>query len=294
MHSFFSNKKLIVLLVSIIILVALIGFSVRSERSLSMPEKAIRDAFGWVQNVVAHPAHFFTGVVNNVQEMFDVYEENQRLKARLEEYDQVSVERDLLLDKQERLLEMLELEKTLHQYDVSAAAVIHRAPDAWEQYIGLNRGERDGVTDNMAVIDVKGGLVGKVSKTSKSTSYVQLLSDNDRANRVSATVKWDDGEAVGFVEGYDAKESLLIMRKVDMEKDIPKDTTVTTSGLGGIYPPGLTIGEVVRTEVDEYGLTQDVYIRPKADFSVLDYVYIVKRMDESLDPSLLEEEGEDE
>ncbi|GAE34960.1 rod shape-determining protein MreC [Halalkalibacter akibai JCM 9157] len=63
-----------------------------------------------------------------------------------------------------------------------------------------------------------------------------------------------------------------------------------TSGKGGVYPSGLLIGEIVSVEPDEYGLTQNAYIRPTADFFALDYVYIIERTSTTLDPELLEEE----
>lgn len=296
MRSFFSNKKLIVLLVSIIVLMALIGFTMREERSLSEPEQIMRDAVGWVQNVVSVPAHFVGGIFENVQEIIDVYEENQLLRTRLEEYTQLSVQKDLLEGENERLRGMLEIDETLSDYSRLSAVIINRSPDAWEQYVGINRGQTDDVTDDMAVIDSQGGLIGKISEASKFTSYVQLLSDNDPTNRVSAQVMTEDEDqdpAIGFIEGYDLSDDLLIMRKVDIELDINEGEMVTTSGLGDVYPSGLLIGEVSYVEVDEYGLSQNIYINPTADFSALDYVFVVQRHLPSMDNDV-SEEGEDE
>ncbi|MBM7838578.1 rod shape-determining protein MreC [Alkalihalobacillus xiaoxiensis] len=296
MRSFFSNKKLIVLLVSIIILMALIGFTMRDERNLSEPEQIMRDAVGWVQNLVSAPAHFFGGIYENVQEIIHVYEENQLLRTRLEEYTQLSVQKDLLEEENERLRGMLEIDETLSDYSRLSAVIINRSPDAWEQYVGINRGQTDDVTNDMAVIDSQGGLIGKVSDSSKFTSYVQLLSDNDPTNRVSAQVMTEDEEqdpAIGFIEGYDVSDDLLIMRKVDIELEINEGETVTTSGLGDVYPSGLLIGEVSHVEVDEYGLSQNIFIEPTADFSALDYVFVVQRHLPSMDSDVTEE-GENE
>ena len=52
---------------------------------------------------------------------------------------------------------------------------------------------------------------------------------------------------------------------------------VISSGLGGIFPKGLLIGEVTEVSTDDYGLTKLAYIRPAADFSMLDHVIIAKR-----------------
>ena len=61
MPQFFLNKRLIILLVSIIILVALIGFSLKQREELTWPEQFVKDTVGWAQTLVSRPAHFFAG-----------------------------------------------------------------------------------------------------------------------------------------------------------------------------------------------------------------------------------------
>ncbi|GAE34959.1 rod shape-determining protein MreC [Halalkalibacter akibai JCM 9157] len=73
----------------------------------------------------------------------------------------------------------------------------------------------------MGVIDSKGGLIGKVKTVSEFSSRIQLLSDNDRTNRVSAMISQDQPE-YGFIEGYDEDTGLLIMRKIDLEAEIKR------------------------------------------------------------------------
>ncbi|MCM3759770.1 rod shape-determining protein MreC [Alkalihalobacillus oceani] len=289
MPSFFSNKKLIILLVSIIILVALIGYSLTDRERVTGPEQVVRDAVGWVQTIFMKPAYAVAGFFENVRDIHHVYEENKLLKSRLEEYAQISVERNLLRNENENLKEMLDLEESLHDYMIRTAVVIHRNPDRWSEYMGINKGSEHGVEPNMGIVDSRGGLVGKVKQVSEFSSVVQLLSDNDRTNRVSAMVSMDEPE-YGFIEGYDEETGLLILRKLDIEADIEPGLMVTTSGKGGVYPSGLLIGEIVAVEPDEYGLTLNAYIEPTADFYGLDYVYVIERTSTTLDSSLLEEE----
>ncbi|WP_227936715.1 rod shape-determining protein MreC [Alkalihalobacillus deserti] len=289
MPSFFSNKKLIILLVSIIILVALIGYSRTDREQITGPEQVIRDAVGWVQTIFTKPAYAIAGFFENVRDIQHIYEENRLLKARLDEYAQISVERNLLRNENNTLRDMVDLDESLNDYLMRSAVVIHRNPDRWNKYIGLNRGSEHGIQSNMAVIDSKGGLIGKVKTVSEFSSRIQLLSDNDRTNRVSAMISMDQPE-YGFIEGYDEDLGLLIMRKIDLAAEIEEEQMVVTSGKGGVYPSGLLLGEIVRVEPDEYGLTQNAYIRPTADFFALDYVYIIERTSTSLDPALLEEE----
>ncbi|GAF64072.1 rod shape-determining protein MreC [Alkalihalobacillus trypoxylicola] len=289
MPSFFSNKKLIVLLVCIIILVALIGYSLNDRERISGPEQFMRDTVGWVQSIFSKPAHAVAGFFENAADIKNIYEENQVLKSRLEEYAKITVERNLLENENETLRNMIDLEESLHDYLLRPAVVIHRYPDRWQEHIGLNRGEQHDVYRDMAVIDSNGGLIGKVKRVGKFSSYVQLLTDDDPTNRVSARILSDDPET-GFIESYDEDLGLIIMRKIDIDAEIELDTMVATSGLGDVYPAGLEIGKVVGAEPDEYGLTQNVFIEPTADFSALDYVYIVERTSATLEQGLLEED----
>src|SRR5690606_14566744 len=86
MPRFFSNKRLILLLVGIIVLVALISFSLRDRQNASLPEQIINDVAGFGQSLFSKPAHYITNVIGNIDGILNTYEENKRLKARLTEY----------------------------------------------------------------------------------------------------------------------------------------------------------------------------------------------------------------
>lgn len=288
MPQFFSNKRLIVLLVSIILLVALIGYSMSDRRSLTWPEQFMKDSVGWVQQVFKQPALYVAGFFENVNEIRNLYEENQVLKAHLDEYAQIAVEVNVLRRQNEHLKEALDVKESLYDYNLIPALVIHRSPDRWNEYIGINKGEQEGIKRDMAVITSK-GLVGKVMHVSQFTSTVQLLRDHDRTNRISAMVDAEDGEVFGFIEGFDEQTGALMLKKIEADAEIEEGQTVVTSGLGGVFPQGLLIGKIVRLEADEYGLTKNAYVEPSASFDNLDYVMIIKRSASEIDESILEE-----
>ncbi|MBU8905039.1 rod shape-determining protein MreC [Desertibacillus haloalkaliphilus] len=286
MPQFFSNKRLIVLMVSIIILVALIGFSMSDRERVTWPEQFMRDSVGWVQTIFNKPAQSVAGFFENIQEMRYIYEENKVLKSRLDEYAAVSVERNLLKGENESLKQLIEIEESLNDYQMRPALVIHRTPDRWSEFIGINKGAQHGIEPNMAVINSQ-GLIGKVNNVSQFSSTVQLLSDHDPTNRVSAMIHGEE-PVFGFVEGYDQERGTLLVKKLDVDADIEEDQIVSTSGLGGIFPEGLPIGKVVDVEPDEYGLTANAHVEPEADFYNIDYVMVIERTSTSLDPELIE------
>ena len=292
MPSFFSNKRLIVLLMCIIILVALIGYSMSERRSLSWPEQFLTDSVGWVQSGFSRPAHFVAGFFDNVSDMQNIYQENKILKSHLDEYAALQVELTELRRLNNELKDSVDMKENLYDYTVRSALVIQRSPDSWNESIGINKGAQDGIEENMAVM-TSSGLIGKVNQVSQFSSTIQLLSNQDRTNRISAFVA-EEEPIYGFIEGIHEETGYLQLTKIDVDIELEEGQNVVTSGLGGIFPRGLPIGEIVSYESDEFGLSQTAYIDPSASFKQLDYVLIIERGTSSLELEIDDEiEGED-
>ena len=194
----------------------------------------------------------------------------------------------------ERLLEIIGKEDDFRDYDPVHATVISRNPDQWEEKIIIDKGEVHGIEKNMAVITAN-GLIGKVVLVTPFTSTVELLSTENRNFRVASVIPGEN--AFGLIEGYDRKRSELIMKRIDSSFEIEVGQKVISSGLGGIFPKGLLIGEITEISTDDYGLTKLAYIRPAAEFTMLDHVMVAKRTSVSEDgtdgDSTADTEGED-
>ncbi|EPZ39693.1 rod shape-determining protein MreC [Anoxybacillus ayderensis] len=275
MPKFFLNKRLIILLVSIMILVALIGFSVKERNELTWMEKFVKDTVVFMQSIVHKPAQLVAGFFENVNDLRHTYEENKRLKEHLEQYVLLQSEVESLKKENERLRELLDKKESLRDFVAIQATVIGRNPDRWEETLIVNKGSQHGVKKNMAVITPQ-GLIGKVRSVSPFSATVQLLSAKDRQNRISAFIQADEN-VFGLIEGYDEEREALLLKRIPYDAKIKKGQRVFTSGLGGIFPKGLFIGEVEEVVADEYGLTQIAYIKPAANFYDIDDVIIVKR-----------------
>jgi rod shape-determining protein MreC len=276
MPQFFLNKRLIVLLVSIIILVALIGFSLKERKELTWPEQFIKDSAGLVQTLVSRPAHYFAGFFENVSDLQNTYEENKELKAKLNELAQLEAKVQSLTKDNKQLRDILDKKEALSDFEPTQATVIGRNPDRWNELLIINKGSTDGIKSDMAVITAT-GMIGKVKNSRQFTSTVQLLSSTDASNRVSAEVIGGDKPYFGQIEGYDSKKKMLLLKRIPYEAKIEKDQIVQTSGLGGVFPADLIIGTVEEVVPDEYGLTQMAYVKPGADFYDIDHVMVVKR-----------------
>ena len=271
----FFNKKLLLLLVSIIVLVALIGFSLRDREELTWPEQFLKDTSGFFVSIFNKPVVGVTGFFESISDLQNTYKENQKLKERLDEYVLLKTEVQDLKEENKNLREILEKEDDLREYTPFHATVIGRNPVRWHETLTINKGKLSGIEKDMAVITAK-GLIGKVKTVTNFTASVQLLSSVDPINRVSAYIQGDN-KAFGLIEGYDQKKGQLMMKRIPYDKKIKKGSFVVTSGYGGVFPKGLPIGKVVDVKVDQYGLNQTAYLEPTTDFYDLSDVMVVKR-----------------
>ncbi|MDN5710147.1 MAG: rod shape-determining protein MreC, partial [Planococcus sp. (in: firmicutes)] len=113
MPQFLSNKRLILLLIGVILLVALISLTLRDRGQVSLPEQIVKEAVGAGQSVFSRPAHFVTGVFDNIDSLINTFEENRLLKARLEEFAGVQAEVTDLRSENEELKELVGKEEDL-------------------------------------------------------------------------------------------------------------------------------------------------------------------------------------
>ncbi|WP_181349719.1 rod shape-determining protein MreC [Thalassobacillus sp. CUG 92003] len=290
----FRKKRLIMILISLIILVALVGLSLGDRGEKTMPEKFLHDTVGWTQNIFGKPVRFVNGAVDHFQELYDVHEQNQVLKSRLTENRNLLAENQRLKERNQELRSVIDKAETRSDYEPIHATVIARSSERWFQQMTINQGESDGIEQNMAVITGE-GMVGKIQSVSEFHSTVKLLSGFDRSNRISSWVvkEGEDTEnGFGLIEGFDEESERLLLKEIPFEDEVKKGETVISSGLGGVFPEELEIGVIDEVENDEYGLTQIAYVKPSANLYNINHVIVVNRSMETVESENGESEEE--
>lgn len=154
------------------------------------------------------------------------------------------------------------------QHSYKAAAVIGRDLSPFLRYVIINIGSNEGIVRGMPVVTDK-GLVGRVDAVVAEAARVQLITDS--ASSVNVRMQASNVEAIltGTITG-------------DLSLDmIPRDSTiqvgdvVLTSGLGGLYPPNLLVGQVLSVRKLESELFQQASIQPNVEFNRLQFVLII-------------------
>lgn len=213
---------------------------------------------------------FFTGFADNVQ----MKQEQQELIAEAEQkqlYEQQL--KDALLEN-ERLRELLGEKSKYPDMKFVYADVILKNVDSYSSTYTLNKGTKDGIEKDMVVVAI-GGLAGRIIEV--SDTYCVMLSIIDSRSSVPGIV--ESSRDTGIVKGIAQTgqvQSVCEMSNMPMEvKTVPGDKVVT-SGMGGVFPKGIVIGEVMEVTAGDTQLDTTAQIVPAVDFDHLEHVLIIQ------------------
>lgn len=274
---------MIMLLISVLIFISLITFSL-SSRGGNIVQSGANDVTGVVGRLLSKPTNAIFGVVDSVNDVQSTYEENQRLKGQLDAIHEKEAAIAALKSENQQLKDELGLEELVTEYTVRRGNVISRNPDQWINQVIIDLGTMNGMERGMPVMN-NNGLVGYISETNPTSSKVTLISNVDlSASKVSSEIILEEEEETiqGIISEYKTDTNQLVMSQITSDAEIKPGTLVTTSGLGGAFPRGLVIGEVEAVRLDEQGLERLVFIKPLSDFNNIRIVSVIDRSAETV------------
>lgn len=159
--------------------------------------------------------------------------------------------------------------KTQLPYNFVYAEVIGRLPETWMRTILINKGENNGIKKRMAVCTAS-GLVGSIAETAPFTSKVMLLADSN--SKVGVIL--EDCRQAGVLIGEEKSECRIIYLSIDSNVRIGE--RVLTSGFGGLFPKGLTVGRVKETGIDKIRFYRYAIVTLSQDINSLEEVLCIE------------------
>lgn len=197
--------------------------------------------------------------------------DNHDLRTRVAELTaQQAVQKELVKENQ-KLRDALGFRGTNpYSFNLSGAQVIGRSPDRWFEALLINRGSRDAIRPEQAVLSDK-GLVGRIMEVNLLSASVMMLTDPRSA--VSGSVSRTS--LVGLV--VSAPRQMLAIKYLPLNADVQVGDDILTSGISDIFPKGIPIGSVVHVGRKENEFFLDVHIKPAVDFSSLHQLFIARR-----------------
>ena len=151
------------------------------------------------------------------------------------------------------------------------AKVINISTSTQRNYITLNKGARDGVEEDMGVVD-ETGVVGIVRAVSDRFAVVIPVINNSFS--LSCRFLRTDKLAPLHWDGIDNRHAQLedIARHVDVQEG----DTLITSGLSDAFPEGIRVGYVEKADLSESDMYYHITVRLAADFNRLGYVQVIR------------------
>ncbi|WP_294441337.1 rod shape-determining protein MreC [uncultured Slackia sp.] len=213
---------------------------------------------------VAYAADTAGDAVENATVSNESYTALQQENAQLR--DQL-VQMEELRQENERLTALLDIQSQ-YQIDGATGRVIGTGSDAYSRDITVNVGSNSGVEPGQAVVGPS-GLVGQVTEVSPLTCRVRLITDPQSG--VSAYLQSSRDQCV--VKG--AVDGLLYLEYLDDAVQVKVGDVVVTSGMGGSFPAGITIGTVTNV-VNQAGTSdRTVIVSPLSTADALEEVTVV-------------------
>ena len=240
------------------------------------PLGAARGAFQTVTSpvrylgaTVAAPFRGIGNVVTNLtadqQTLSELRAENDELRAR-------NVELEEAAQTAERLQGLLDLQDA-NDLQSTAARIISGASDSWSTTVTIDKGTSSGVTAGMPVT-ASSGVVGQVIDSGATTSTVRMLTDENSS--ISAMIQSSrvQGMLTGSVTGQ------LNLTLIGTEQEVNVGDVVVTSGLGGVFPKGLPLGEVTSVESAPGALFLDIVVEPFSHAENYEEVLVITSLTE--------------
>ena len=239
-----------------------------------------------VQQGVAAPVQVLSAVAGYVRGLGQARTEVDSAHAQLAAQALALTQAAELQAENERLRTLLALGPRM-QVPSLAAEVLHEAADLYARKVIINRGQTQGVLPGSPVIDER-GVLGQVTRVLPLTSEVTLLIDRDAAIPVINTRTQQRGAAYGGVQGTHGPG--MELRFVASNADIQPGDRLATSGLDGVYPPGLDVAEVTLVRPQGNGGFAQVLLTPAGAEGVR-HVLVLKPMRLALPADLAAEVG---
>lgn len=206
------------------------------RNALSVVTYPLQMAASTPADVVRNASRYFGTLVDVQLENADLRRHQLGAGERLLRFEQLEQEN-------QHLRELLQMSQRVQTKSI-AADILYNAPDPFARKVILDRGTQQGVEAGLAVVDAN-GVIGQVTRVHPVQSEVTLLTDRNQSIPVSVVRNGVRGVLYGVGRG------MLEMRHVLAEVDIQPGDRLVTSGLDGIFVPGLPVATVTRVDRDQ-------------------------------------------
>ena len=249
----FSLLSLIILSIIVIIL-SNINFKPIQFLKIGINEIIYRSSF-----IVSKPENYIKNLTLKFNEHMNLFENYENIKSELENLKEEQITSNFLKLENEKLRNLIN--ENINSTEVLAKVLIDRESPFLKSII-LNKGTKDNVKMGMGILDGV-YLVGQIIEVNFTNSRALLLSDLN--SKIPSVLAPQNIQAV--ISGTGKNYGIIEHTKDDIEEDLKdQDVIIYTSGLGGLFKPGIPIGKISKDTNNK--------VEFFSDFTQLDYVKI--------------------
>ena len=253
--------------VLIVVLVAcLVLFAASFGGRFGLFRQLALETLGPVQSFFTSSTAGVASIWNDYISLWEVRDENVRLRATLDQYNNKFNEYTEAYFTYLALTRKLEFREK-EPFPSITARVVGKDPSHWFQTIIVDRGENDSIVKGMVARN-EDGVVGQVIQV--SPNYAKILLANAPSSAVDAMVQ--KNRVRGILKG--AGENGFVLNYVLKKADVSEGDRIVTAGIGGIFPPGVPLGTVSAVRKKQRGMFQEIEVEPAVDFQRLEVVFI--------------------
>ncbi len=265
-----KRSQYIALVLGLLFILALIG---QSEQVASRVRAAVGGLFlplfgvaGSAQQLADRGSAALTPRAELVKQLSELQTAYQQLRLQSVQWEETARENA-------RLRDAFAIPRQV-PWKLRLARVVGRDPANWWKNIRINLGTRDGITNMFPVISADGYLVGRISELGYTHSQVVVLGDPDC--RVSVLIEpTRDHGVIAPAESGPVDNSIVDLKFLSRSSDIQPGQPVRTSGLGGVFPKGILVGQIADVHSVQFGLHVEARVKLAARLYALEEVWVV-------------------
>jgi rod shape-determining protein MreC len=208
-------------------------------------------------------------------------------RARLAQQSQRASQVELLTLENDRLRQLLALRARITT-SAQASEVLYEAADPYTRKVIIDKGLTQGVEAGSPVVD-EAGVLGQVTRVHPLISEVTLVIDREQAIPVLNTRT--GARSVAFGDPSGSHGGLLELRFMAGNADVQAGDLLATSGVDGVYPPGLPVARVEKVERRADSAFARIYCKPQARVDGARHVMVLTPVSAQLPPRPLAEEA---
>jgi rod shape-determining protein MreC len=239
------------------------------------------------QRVLAVPVQAWEGSADYLRSLQAAREAEQHAQARMAAVAERAARTEQLAQENARLRALLELRPAIAVASLPAE-VLYEAADPFSRKFFIDRGTTHGLVRGSPVVN-EAGVLGQVTQAYPLTAEVTLLADKDAAIPVLNTRTQQRGAAFGAGGGG---AGTMELRFTSANADVQAGDVLHTSGLDGIYPPGLPVARIASVERRVESGFARIVLKPEANPDGVRHVLVLQPLSAQLPPKPAPEPAE--